>query len=129
MVWRTIRQLARQQKQAQPAGPGGSTLWPRQHQRQISIGVRAKPFVAFEQPVAAHGGGPRDGGGGADIGASRLLGHEHRALQVNVHVGGGEAGQIARTQFRAAKFGQGAGEGIGHAYRTAQAKFCLHKEV
>ncbi|MCY1234097.1 hypothetical protein D9M72_466690 [compost metagenome] len=134
VVVAAIGQLARQQEQRHALvarhGVAGLILHAGQHHRQRGIGVGAEPLVAQQAPAAlgrsvAH----RAGGGGGDVGAGALLGHEHRALVKIVKDLGGQVGQKAPDQRRVAELAQRARQRVGHRQRAAQAELGLHKQI
>ncbi|MET3820203.1 hypothetical protein ABID76_002847 [Burkholderia ambifaria] len=64
----------------------------------------------------------------ADVGAGRLLGHEHRALEQRVEIARREPRQVVLDERRFAETAQRARERVGHADRAAQPEFRLHEQ-
>ena len=80
-----VAQPPGQRKQRQPTRARGSTFGARQHQRDIGIGMRTKPFFAVQAPGSVLQ--PGDRFNRADIRTAGLFGDELRALPHRGKVG------------------------------------------
>ncbi|VWC24643.1 hypothetical protein BTE28158_06020 [Burkholderia territorii] len=88
-VARAVRQCLRQQEQREALDAVRRAVGPREDHREVGVRVRAEPLVAVQaphRPALRIGFARRARRDAADVGAGRLLGHEHRALEQRVEI-------------------------------------------
>ncbi|KGX30923.1 hypothetical protein Y600_390 [Burkholderia pseudomallei MSHR3709] len=130
-IARAVGERLRQQEQREALHAVGRAFGPGEHHREIGVRVRAEPLVAEQPPCRRTVGGRaahRTRRDAADVGARRLLGHEHRALIQHVEIARREPRQETLDELARTEAAQRARERIGHADGAAKAELGLHEQ-